>query len=112
MLSRLLPGLILLLSPLLATAAPATRLSVAILPPAADRDGADLALLLQTRAAGLLTQTGRYQEIHLKQILRVAEQSATKVRTAFTACKYSHRTRSSRQSSGATVQSLVAWFAG
>ena len=42
----------------------------------------------------------------------VTAQSATKVRTAFVACAYSHCRRNSSQLAGATVQLLVAWFAG
>ncbi|HKA86816.1 MAG TPA: tetratricopeptide repeat protein [Haliangiales bacterium] len=56
-----------------AGAAARARKVVVILPPAAAGDGADLALVMQTRAAALLARTGGFQDVHLKQILRVAE---------------------------------------
>jgi tetratricopeptide (TPR) repeat protein len=65
---------LLLCAPALLRAAPAPqRLVVAILPPAADPGSADLALGIHTRATALLAQTGRYHEVHLKQVLRMAE---------------------------------------
>ena len=56
-----------------AAAAPRARRVVVILPPAADGEAADLALVMQTRAAALLAGTGRFQDVHLKQIMRVAD---------------------------------------
>ena len=54
-------------------AAPRARRVVVILPPAADGEAADLALVMQTRAAALLAATGGFQDVHLKQIMRVAD---------------------------------------
>src|SRR5262245_14705677 len=56
-----------------ATAAPRARRVVVILPPAAEGDEADLAMVMQTRAAAMLVAGGGFQDVHLKQIMRVAE---------------------------------------
>jgi tetratricopeptide (TPR) repeat protein len=55
--------------------APSRRV-VVILPPAAGAEDADLALAMQTRAAALLVRAGGFQDVHVKQILRVAEREA------------------------------------
>ena len=71
-------GLIALLVPGGAAAAPAAkRLVVAVFPPTGS--GAESpALLMQAYAAELLEATGRYNEIHVKQILRLVEHEHVK----------------------------------
>lgn len=71
-------GLVALLVPGGAAAAPAAkRLVVAVFPPTGS--GAESpALLMQAYAAELLEATGRYNEIHVKQILRLVEHEHVK----------------------------------
>lgn len=84
--SLALAVLVSLFLPTVATAAPATRQAVVVLPPSAsDADGDALALVLQSRASKLLAATGRYQHFHAKQILRVVDRERLGARELATA---------------------------
>jgi tetratricopeptide (TPR) repeat protein len=50
------------------------RMTVAVLPPVGDGAGADdLSILLQTKAASVVSRSGRYNDVHIKQIVAMAK---------------------------------------
>ncbi|MBE2251110.1 MAG: tetratricopeptide repeat protein [Myxococcus sp.] len=66
-------ALLLTLSAAVATAAP-TKPVIALMPPSAtDDELRDFGLMLEARAAELLEQSGRFSELHLKQVLAMAD---------------------------------------
>src|SRR5262249_35088759 len=74
MTSRRELALILLVLIALVAARAEARHAVVVLPPGAgDAEGEALGLVMQARASEILVATGGYQDLHAKQILRVAE---------------------------------------
>ncbi len=70
------PLALLLAVPAVAAPADAARRVVVVLPPAAAAEDDGLSLVMQARASALLVGGGGFQDIHAKQILRVAEREA------------------------------------
>ena len=96
-----------------AKAPPPARLVVAIMPPAGETAAAEeLGLMIQSRAAALLAENGEYQEVCVKQILRMAEReglTAASLATRDAAALAAKRVGASRAAYGRLKADGPAW---